>query len=381
VLNYFIFILLSLISIIHLPAQPVPAAEQLDTYISLLKDKRIALVCNQTSRIGNTLLVDSLLKLNIRIVKIFSPEHGFRGDEDAGKWIKSGIDEKTQLPIISLYGKNKKPDPASLQDVDMILFDIQDVGVRFYTYISTLHYIMESCAENNIPLIVLDRPNPLGFYVDGPVLDTANRSFVGMHPVPLVHGMTVGEYAQMLNGEHWLKNGEQCKLTIIPCKNYTHRSRYLLPVKPSPNMSTMTSVYLYPSLGLFEGTVVSIGRGTDFPFQVIGHPLLKYKYTFSFVPQSKNGATTPIQKGKKCFGLDLRHSFDTLFTLKYLMDIYHDFSNKKDFFNSYFTKLCGDKRVQKAIVEGKSEIEIRRLWEPQVEAFKKIRQKYLLYPE
>jgi uncharacterized protein YbbC (DUF1343 family) len=377
--KHLVFILLSLAGMVRLHAQPVPAAEQLDKYLGLLKEKRVAMVCNQTSRIGNTLLVDSLLKLHINIIKIFSPEHGFRGDEDAGKFIASDIDEKTKLPIISLYGKNKKPSPASLQNIDVVLFDIQDVGVRFYTYISTLHYVMEACAENNIPLIVLDRPNPLGFYVDGPVLDTAYRSFVGMHPVPLVYGMTMGEYAQMLNGEHWLKKGEQCKLSVILCQNYTHHSRYILPVNPSPNLKNMTSIYLYPSLGLFEGTAISVGRGTDYPFQVMGHPSLKGNFSFSFIPQSKSGAANPPQKGKKCYGIDLRQQFDSTFTLSYIIKIYKAFPNKKEFFNSFFVRLSGDKRIQTDIAAGKPEAEIRNLWKPDVETFKKIRKKYLLY--
>jgi uncharacterized protein YbbC (DUF1343 family) len=377
--KHLVFILLSLAGMVRLHAQPVPAAEQLDKYLGLLKEKRVAMVCNQTSRIGNTLLVDSLLKLHINIIKIFSPEHGFRGDEDAGKFIASDIDEKTKLPIISLYGKNKKPSPASLQNIDVVLFDIQDVGVRFYTYISTLHYVMEACAENNIPLIVLDRPNPLGFYVDGPLLDTAYRSFVGMHPVPLVYGMTMGEYAQMLNGEHWLKKGEQCKLSVILCQNYTHHSRYILPVNPSPNLKNMTSIYLYPSLGLFEGTAISVGRGTDFPFQVMGHPSLKGNFSFSFIPQSKSGAANPPQKGKKCYGIDLRQQFDSTFTLSYIIKIYKAFPKKKEFFNSFFVRLSGDKRIQTDIAAGKPEAEIRNLWKPDVETFKKIRKKYLLY--
>jgi uncharacterized protein YbbC (DUF1343 family) len=238
---------------------------------------------------------------------------------------------------------------------------------------------MEACAENNIPLIVLDRPNPLGFYVDGPLLDTAYRSFVGMHPVPLVYGMTMGEYAQMLNGEHWLKKGEQCKLSVILCQNYTHHSRYILPVNPSPNLKNMTSIYLYPSLGLFEGTAISVGRGTDYPFQVMGHPSLKGNFSFSFIPQSKSGAANPPQKGKKCYGIDLRQQFDSTFTLSYIIKIYKAFPKKKEFFNSFFVRLSGDKRIQTAIAAGKPEAEIRNLWKPDVETFKKIRKKYLLY--
>ena len=354
-------------------------AEQLDKYLGLLKAKRVGIVCNQSSRIGNTLLVDSLLKLHVNIVKIFAPEHGFRGEAEAGEYVASGKDTQTGLPIISLYGKNKKPSTQDLSDVDVLLFDIQDVGVRFYTYISTLHYVMESAAENNKPLIVLDRPNPLGFYIDGPVLDTAYRSFVGMHPVPIVHGMTIGEYAQMINGEKWLKNAVQCSLTVVPCNLYRHAMRYVLPVRPSPNLIDMTSVYLYPSLCLFEGTVISVGRGTAYPFQVCGHPLLKGSYSFSFTPKAKLGNKTLLYDAKPCYGLDLRQHIDSTFTLKYLLEMYRNYPNKKEFFNSFFIKLIGNKKVYDAIKAGKSEAEIRSLWAKEVDAFKQTRRKYLLY--
>jgi len=357
----------------------ITGAERMDKYLPMLLSKRVGIVCNQSSRIGNTLLVDSLVKLHVNIVKIFAPEHGFRGVAEAGEYVASGKDLQTGLPIISLYGKNKKPSTQDLSDVDVLLFDIQDVGVRFYTYISTLHYVMESAAENNKPLIVLDRPNPLGFYVDGPVLDTAYRSFVGMHPVPIVHGMTIGEYAQMINGEKWLKNNVQCSLTVIPCSLYRHNMRYVLPVKPSPNLIDMTSVYLYPSLCLFEGTVISVGRGTAYPFQVCGHPLLKGKYPFSFTPKAKLGNKTLLYDGKPCYGMDLRKNIDSTFTLKYLLEMYHHYPNKKEFFNSFFIKLIGNKRVYDAIKAGKSEAEIRSLWAKEVEDFKQTRRKYLLY--
>ncbi len=359
----------------------VTGIEQTEEYLHFIKSKKVALICNHSAIFSNgTHLVDSLYKLGIDISKIFAPEHGFRGDVAAGELVSNTKDEKTGLPIISLYSKNKKPDANDLKDVEIIVFDIQDVGVRFYTYISTLHYIMEACAENNIPLIVLDRPNPLGFYIDGPVLDTAYRSFVGMHPVPIVYGMTIGEYANMINGEGWLKNGIRCKLTIIKLKNYTHKTKYTLPVKPSPSLVNMQSVYLYPSLCLFEGTVISVARGTDFPFQAIGHPFLKGKYSFSFEVPATLG-NKKVLYTKTCYGLDLRQSEDTTFTLKYLIEFYKNYPKKTEFFNSFFIKLIGDKRIYGAIKQGKSESDIRKFWQNDVESFKKIREKYLLYPD
>lgn len=363
-------------------------AERLDLYLGKLQGKRVGMVINQTSLVGEPykeiLLVDSLLKLNVSVKKIFTPEHGFRGTADAGEKVKSSVDEKTGLPLVSLYGSNKKPSTESLQDIDVVLFDIQDVGARFYTYISTLHYVMEACAETGKELIVLDRPNPNGFYIDGPVLDTLYRSFVGMHPVPVVHGMTIGEYAGMLNGEKWLKNGEQCNLTVIPCEHYDHNMLYKLRVKPSPNLPNMTSVYLYPSLCFFEGTPVSVGRGTDKPFQVIGHPDY-INGTFSFTPQSMEGAKEPPLKDIKCKGIDLsKYTKDYFFArkalnLEWLIEFYNKFPNKEEFFTPFFTKLAGTKQLQQQIENGKSETEIRESWRPKLEQFKMIRKKYLLY--
>ncbi len=359
----------------------LPGIEQTEMYLPLIRSKNIAITCNHSAVFTNrTHLIDSLLSLKENIKKIFVPEHGFRGDIMAGELVAHAVDSKTGLPLISLYGKNKKPTNQDLNDIQVMIFDIQDVGVRFYTYISTLHYVMEACAENNIPLIVLDRPNPLGFYVDGPVLDTAYKSFVGMHPVPIVYGMTIGEYATMINGERWLKNGLTCELTVVPVKNYTHQTYYQLPVKPSPSLVNLRSIYLYPSLCLFEGTVISVARGTDFPFQAIGHPLLKNQYKFSFdVPVTLGNKK--ILRTKKYYGLDLRNSTDSVFTLKYLLEMYNHYPQKDEFFNSFFIKLIGDKRVYNAIKEQKSEEEIRKIWQKDLEKFKLVRKKYLIYPD
>jgi len=374
-----ILIVLCCIKFYAIGQEIITGIERTEEYLPLIKSKNVGVVCNHSAIFKNrTHLVDSLLKLNVKISKIFAPEHGFRGEANAGEWISSTIDEKTGLPIISLYGKSKKPEVNDLKDIEIIIFDIQDVGVRFYTYISTLHYIMEACAESNIPLIVLDRPNPLGFYVDGPVLDTTHRSFVGMHPVPIVYGMTIGEYAQMINGEKWLKKGIQCNLIVIGLKNYTHRTRYVLPVKPSPSLVNMQSIYLYPSLCLFEGTVISVARGTDFPFQAIGHPFLKGKYNFSFEVPATLG-NKKVLYTKTCYGLDLRESKDTTFTLNYVIEFYKNYPKKNEFFNSFFIKLIGDKRVYEAIKQGKSESEIRQIWQKDLEKFMKVREKYLLY--
>lgn len=363
-------------------AQVTTGSEQLDVYLPIITNKSVGVVCNHTAIINNKHLIDTLLSLGIKIKKIFAPEHGFRGLNEAGEWVNSEIDSKTGIPIISLYGKKKKPTSDDLRDIDVLLFDIQDVGVRFYTYISTLHYVMEAAAENNIPLIVLDRPNPLGFYVDGPILDTTYRSFVGMHPIPIVHGMTIGELAQMINNEGWLNKQSHCDLTVVPCINYRHSLRYQLNVKPSPNLVNMTSIYLYPSLCLFEGTVISIGRGTDFPFQVAGHPILKSKYSFSFTPKTHNNNNKAVlYNGITCYGIDLRHQFDSTFTLKYLIEFYHNYPDKKHFFNSFFIKLIGDKQVYNAIKEGKNENEIRQLWNDKLSRFRELREKYLIYPD
>jgi uncharacterized protein YbbC (DUF1343 family) len=364
-------------------------ADQTTLYVDYLRNKNIGMVINQTSVIGKnrTSSLDSLLKLGIRIKKVFGPEHGFRGNASDGTKINDEVDSKTGIPAISLYGKHYKPTPADLSGIDLMVFDIQDVGARFYTYLSTLHYVMEACAENNIELMILDRPNPNGFYVDGPVLDTAFSSFVGLHPIPLVHGMTIAEYAQMINGEGWLKNHVKCKLKIVKVANYSHQTPYTLPVSPSPNLNTQQSILLYPGVCLFEGTTLSLGRGTMFPFQVIGHPLLKDKYAFSFTPVSIAGMSeNPPQKDKVCYGIDLR-AYDTgnirasaKLNISWLIELYKAFPDKEHFFNAYFTKLAGNKQLQQQIEAGKGEDEIRASWEPALSKYKTARKKYLLYP-
>lgn len=362
------------------------AAERTAEYLPLLTGKRLAVVTNHTGRIGNTLLVDSLLALRVNIVRVFSPEHGFRGDADAGASVADARDPRTGLMVISLYGDKKKPTDKALADVDVVLFDLQDVGVRCYTYISTLHYVMEACAEQHKPLIVLDRPNPNGFYVDGPVLRKEHASFVGLHPVPLVHGMTIGEYARMINAEHWLKDSVQCELTVIPCSGYDHKSYYTLPVKPSPNLPNMSAVYLYPSLVLFEGTTVSVGRGTTKPFQCIGLPggsLGNYRFT----PQGMPGAAEPPYKGIECKGMDLAE-YGTFYSrmsgklsLQWLIGFSKQATDKKVFFNSFFDQLAGSSDLRGLLLNGADELRIRAAWQPELEAFKKVRAAYLLYPD
>ena len=360
-------------------------AQQTDNYIKLLKNKQIAIVGNPTSVIFSKQfkavhLVDSLLSHDVTINKVFAPEHGFRGTADAGEVVKDGIDIETGLPIVSLYGKNKKPNPEMLKDLDVVVFDIQDVGARFYTYISTLHYVMEACAEANIPVIVLDRPNPNGHYVDGPVLDIKYKSFVGMHPVPIVHGMTIGEYAKMINGEKWLKNGIQCDLKIIEMKNYTHQTPYSLPIKPSPNLPNDTAINLYPSLCLFEGTKISVGRGTNMQFQVFGSPEFPQK-GFNFTPKPNFGAHNPKFNTKKCFGVDLRKNrIEKMLNLAYITEAYKSIEEKSTFFNSFFTKLAGNKLLQEQIEHGVSIQKIRASWKTDLDAYRVIRKKYLLYP-
>jgi uncharacterized protein YbbC (DUF1343 family) len=365
----------------------IPAAENIAEYYDLLKGKTVSLVVNQTSIIGNKHLVDSLLGLNVQIKTIFAPEHGFRGKADAGEKIKDGIDGKTGLPLISLYGKKKKPTKEDLEGVEVMVFDIQDVGARFYTYISSLHYVMESCAENGIKLIVLDRPNPNGHYVDGPVLEKEFTSFVGMHPVPVIYGTTIGEYAQMINGEGWLAGGLKADLTVMKIKNYTHDTFYELPVKPSPNLPNIQSILLYPSLCFFEGSHVSIGRGTTDQFQVVGHP----KFTdnsFSFVPKSMEGAKYPKHENVMCFGLNLKDQTKRFLydqkqlNLTYLLEFYNELHRQNlDFFldNNFFEKLAGTSKLRNQIVDGVSEKEIRQSWEEDLEKFKKVRAKYLIY--
>lgn len=369
-------------------AQPiVTGAERMDQYLPLLQHKRVALLVNQTSIVGHTHLVDTLLKRGIQIVKIFSPEHGFRGQASAGQHVGNTIDSATGIAVISLYGAGRyKPTDADLQDVDVLVYDIQDVGVRFYTYISSLQYLMEAAAEHHLPLIVLDRPNPNGFYVEGPVLDTNYRSFVGMQPIPVVYGMTPGEYARMLNGEHWLAQGDTCSLTVVPCLHYTHDSLYQLPVAPSPNLRNMNAVYLYPSLCFFEGTAISIGRGTDHPFEVFGHPEFPHQL-FAFTPKSQPGATHPPYENQVCYGFSLIQSpaqtlkeIDHHLVLKWLIKAYRMFPDKAHFFNAYFSKLAGNTILQQQIEKGYSERAIRRSWQPALHRFQAIRQKYLLYP-
>lgn len=355
-------------------------------YLPLLKDRRVAVVTNQTGRIGLVHLVDSLVSLGVNVVKVFAPEHGFRGDSDAGEKIKDGHDPGTGLAVVSLYGANKEPGPEQLADVDVLLFDIQDVGVRFYTYISTLHYVMEAAAEQGKQVIVLDRPDPNGFFVDGPILDPAHSSFVGMHPVPLVHGMTIGEYARMINGEGWLKGGKACNLNVIPCTGYDHDQLFEPAVRPSPNLPNGSAIRLYPSLGLFEGTIVSVGRGTDKPFQCIGFPGCSIG-RFVFTPRSMPGAKDPPYKDQACSGLDLqqyggfRSRMDRRINLQWLLGMYASAPDRSAFFNSFFDKLAGGPALREQVVAGLDEAAIRASWQPGLDAFRLIRSKYLLYPD
>ena len=368
-------------------------AEQTEKYLPVLKGKRIAVVANQTSVIGKTSLIDSLKSHGINIVKIFGPEHGFRGTASAGAVVADSVDAKTGIREISLYGKKSKPSKADLANVDLVIFDIQDVGARFYTYINLLAHIMEACAENGKDLLILDRPNPNGFCVDGPILDMKLKSGIGMFPIPITHGMTIGELARMYNGEGWLANKVQCKFTIIPVLNYSHDMEYVLPVAPSPNLNTQQSILLYPSLCLFEGTIISQGRGTHFPFTVLGNPDLKGKCEFSFTPVSIKGMSeTPLFQNQVCYGIDLR-KYDTQelrnngkINLSWLIEMYKAYPNKARFFDSKqsnqignFDKLAGVSLLREQIVAGKSEKEIRQSWEPGLSEFKKLRAKYLLY--
>ena len=357
-------------------------AEQTDLYVPDLKGKTVALVVNHTSMIGKTHLADSLLSLGIKIKTIFAPEHGFRGTADAGEHVANGIDKKTGVPIVSLYGANKKPSSAQLEGIDVVIFDIQDVGARFYTYTSTMHYVMEACAEQSKKLLILDRPNPNGHYVDGQVLDKKFASFVGLNPVPVVHGCTVGELAQMINGEGWLSGSEKCKMLVIKCLGYKHSMAYNPPIATSPNLPNLQSMLLYPSICFFEGTEVSVGRGTDKQFQVIGSPN-PMNGKFTFTPEDKPGAKNPPQKGKLCYGEDLS-TIDARkqeFTLKYLIAFYHKSENKDKFFSSpsFFDKLAGSDTLRKQIIAGLSETQIRVSWKSDLDKYKTIRKKYLLY--
>jgi uncharacterized protein YbbC (DUF1343 family) len=354
-------------------------AEQLDLLLPFLKNKRIALVVNHTAMVGKTHLVDTLLKNGVSIKKIMAPEHGFRGKADAGETIKDGADSKTGLPIVSLYGNNKKPTAAQLSDVDLVVFDIQDVGVRFFTYISTLHYVMEACAENGKQVIVLDRPNPNGAYVDGPLLQPEHQSFVGMHPIPIVHGMTIGEYATMINGEGWIKS--KCALEVIKLKHWKHNDAYSLPHKPSPNLPNDHAIRLYPSTCLFEGTVISVGRGTQMPFEVLGHPDLK-NMSFSFTPISIDGMSkNPPFENKTCYGLDLQKTdVKKQLDLSYLIQLYQLYPDKEKFFIPYFEKLVGTNALREQIKSGMTEEAIRKTWEEDLKKFRDMRSRYLLYP-
>lgn len=362
-------------------------AQQFEKYLHIIQNKKIALVVNHTSMVGNAHLVDTLISLGIelnKIVRIFTPEHGFRGNFDAGEKIDNSIDKKTGIPLISLYGSHKKPFSEDLENIDYVIFDLQDVGVRFYTYISTLHYVMEACAEQNVSLILLDRPNPNDDYIDGPILDKKYSSFVGMHPIPIVYALTIGELALMINEEGWLKNKVKCKLQVISCKNYYHGKSYSLPVNPSPNLANDHAIKLYPSTCLFEGTVISEGRGTKMPFEIYGHPDLKGD--FSFTPKSIPGvATYPKFENEKCYGQDLRNfqpenSWNQIY-LHWLIKAYYDFPQKEDFFIPFFENLAGTEKLRKQIIEGKSEAEIRKSWEKELNDYKKMRKKYLIYSD
>lgn len=360
-------------------------AEQTGRYLPLLEGRRVGIMTNHTGTVGRTHLVDTLRSLGVDIRVVFAPEHGFRGQADAGESVASYRDRKTGIDVVSVYGSTKRPPDSVMQRLDVLLFDIQDVGLRYYTYLSSMHYLMEACAANGKRLIVLDRPNPNGFYVDGPVLEAKHRSFVGMHPIPVVHGMTLGELARMIDGEGWLRDGLRCKLTVIPCRGYTHRSRYRLPTAPSPNLPNMRSVYLYPSLCFFEGTPVSLGRGTDFPFQAYGHPELQGD--FSFTPRSNAGAKNPPLKDKLCHGVDLRTApsderiWERGVDLGYVIDCYRQLNLGEKFFTPMFDRLTGTDYVRQMILQGAGADRIKARWADDVERFKQTRKPYLLYEE
>jgi len=377
-----VFFLISTSTFAQSKNEIILGAEQTEQYLPLIKDKRVALFVNNTSVIGNTHLVDLLLQQKVNIIKIFSPEHGFRGNAPDGAEINDSIDAATNLKVVSLYGKNKKAKPEQLADVDVVIFDIQDVGARFYTYISSMHYMMESCAENNKKMIVLDRPNPNASYVDGSVLNMELKSFVGMHPIPIVYGLTIGELATMINGESWLADGKKCDLQIVTLKNYNHQKKYSLPVKPSPNLPNDHAVLLYPSICLFEGTAISLGRGTQTPFEILGHPSLKNNYTFNFTPVSiPTMSKTPPLQNQVCYGVDLREEkVEHELSLKYLIKFYNEFPDKEKFFINYFNTLVGNKILKEQIKQGMSEKEIKATWKKELDEYKEKRKKYLLYP-
>lgn len=367
----------------HALRHPVLGIDRLHLFLDSLENKNIAVVSNQTSVVGNVHLVDTLLALQLKVKKVFAPEHGFRGDADAGEKVHSTVDEKTGLPLISLYGQNKKPQPEQLADIDIVIYDIQDVGVRFYTYISTLHYVMEACAENGKQLVVLDRPNPNGHYIDGPVRDPEHRSFVGMHPVPIVYGMTIGEYAMMINGERWLRDSLTCKMWVIPCKNYTHKTKYVLPVPPSPNLRSEAAIALYPSLCMFEATTISVGRGTERPFEMFGHPKFP-KTEFEFTPVASYGAKNPMYENRLCNGFDLQNSIVKRkyeINLNYLIQAKDLLGDSITFIDQtgFFNRLAGTSKLKDQLNAGWTAKEIRATWEPGLQEFKKIRVKYLLY--
>jgi len=360
-------------------------AERMSEYLPLLAGRQVGLVANHTSLVRGVHLLDTLRVRGVSVLRVFAPEHGFRGTIEAGENVASYVDKRSGVEVSSIYGVGKKPSVEQLRGVQVMVFDVQDVGARFYTYLSTLHYVMEACAENGIPLVVLDRPNPNGHYVDGPVLQPQFRSFVGMHPIPIVHGMTLGELAQMVNGEGWLKHGVRCSLTVVTCENYSHATPYTLPVKPSPNLPNMRSIYLYPSMCLFEGTAVSLGRGTDAPFQLYGHPDWRER-SFTFTPRSIKGvARHPLHENRLCRGVDLRDiDVDSLrrqqaLNLDYLIEAYRSFAKKEKFFTNFFSRLAGTTALQKQVEQGWSAEKIRASWKPELDEFKKKREKYLLY--
>jgi len=362
------------------------AANRTQVYLPMLANKKVGIMGNQTSIMKNkgggyTHVVDSLLALNVNLVQGFAPEHGFRGTADAGEAVEDGKDAETGLPVISLYGNNKKPKAEQLKDLDVLIFDLQDVGTRFYTYISSLHYVMEACAENEVQLIIFDRPNPNGSYIDGPILEPAYKSFVGMHPIPTVHGLTMGEYAKMINAEKWLKNGVQCNLEVVAMENYNHSKTYKLPVKPSPNLPNAQAINLYPSLCFFEGTNVNAGRGTAKQFQVFGSPFLDQNYfDYQYTPKSMAGAKNPKHLGKVCFGKELsEHKRLEKINLEWLIEAYNNTEDKDEFFNAFFTKLAGTKQLQKQIEKGLSAEEIRASWQEGLDQFRTKREKYLIY--
>ncbi|MEY2828667.1 MAG: hypothetical protein RIQ33_525 [Bacteroidota bacterium] len=388
ILLFFIFIAMASTSKAQFATDIITGAEQTEEYLPLLKNKKVALVVNPTSLISNTHLVDSLLKLSINITKVFAPEHGYKGTADAGEHLINDRDKKSNLEIISLYGHHKKPTTDDLQNVDIIVFDIQDVGVRFYTYISTLHYVMQAAAENNKTVLILDRPNPNGNYIDGPILQKKYTSFVGMHPVPVVHGLTIAEYAKMINGENWLSDKPEkivrCKLEVVTCKNYNHNKFYKLPIKPSPNLPNMISVYLYPSVCFFEGTNISLGRGTDKPFQQFGHPSFT-NFQYSFTPQSMEGAKSPPCINQKCFGMDLSNLLEdslqksAFINIDYVLKAYKNYPDKAHFFTPFFSSLAGTNQFQQQIEDGLTSAQIKKSWQAGLKKYKATQAKYRLY--